>query len=71
MIANVGFGSVADPCTAASQKAAFSSKAAARTQLISDIGCPSCRKEDPAALLYLQSVDVPARTDGGATFQYR
>jgi hypothetical protein len=28
-------------------------------------------KEDPAALLYLQSVDVPARTDGGATFQYR
>jgi hypothetical protein len=28
-------------------------------------------KEDPAALEYLQSVDVPARTDGGATFQYR
>jgi hypothetical protein len=28
-------------------------------------------KEDPAALEYLQSVDVPARTDGGATFQHR
>ncbi len=28
-------------------------------------------KEDSAALEYLQSVDVPARTDGGATFQHR
>jgi hypothetical protein len=28
-------------------------------------------KEDPAALEYLQSVDVPARTDGRATFQQR